>query len=132
MAEAFRSLRTSLYLAGRSTGRKIVLFTSTLAGEGKTFCSTNYADRAGAAGVADAADRRGPAFPNGRDGAARRQKLAGLADVLSRKMEADATIHATDIENLSVMPAGELQTNPAELLARADMGEIIRRIGREI
>ncbi len=43
IAESFRTLRTSLSLLGRESERKVFLFTSALPGEGKSFCSTNYA-----------------------------------------------------------------------------------------
>ena len=70
IAEAFRSLRTAVYLAGKTKGRKVVLFTSTLAGEGKDFLLDELCHRAGAAGAAYAADRRGPAVADGLHGAA--------------------------------------------------------------
>jgi capsular exopolysaccharide synthesis family protein len=132
VAEAFRSLRTSIYLAGRSKGRKIVLFTSTLAGEGKTFCSTNYATALAQQGLTTLlidADLRSPMIrklllPD-------QQNIQGLAEVLSKKIEPRAAIHQTEIENLWVMPAGELLPNPAELLARSDMGEIMRVLGEK-
>ena len=126
VAEAFRSLRTSVYLAGRTKGRKIILFTSTLAGEGKTFCSTNYAMALAQQGLRTLlidADLRSPMICKVLLG---NKKLSGLADLLCHKVDAGAAIHATEIENLWVMPSGELVPNPAELLARSDMGEIVR------
>jgi capsular exopolysaccharide synthesis family protein len=128
VAEAFRSLRTSIYLAGRAKGRKIVLFTSTLAGEGKTFCSTNYATALAQQGLSTLlidADLRSPMICKVLLGG---RELPGLGELLSRKIYAPSAIHESGIENLWVMPAGGLLPNPAELLARGDMGDIVRQL----
>ena len=127
VAEAFRSLRTSIYLAGRSKGREIILFTSALAGEGKTFCSTNYAISLAQQGLRTLlidADLRAPMIGNV---LLKGAKLPGLGELLARKLDS-LPVHGTEVENLCVMPAGELVPNPAELLARADMSELIRQV----
>jgi capsular exopolysaccharide synthesis family protein len=59
------------------------------------------------------------------------RQLAGLGELLSRKVDAAGAIHDSGIENLSVMPAGDLLPNPAELLARSDMGEIVRQLAEK-
>src|SRR5205823_4717275 len=43
VAEAFRTLRTSMSLLGKDADRRTFLFTSAVPGEGKSFCSINYA-----------------------------------------------------------------------------------------
>lgn len=43
MAEAFRTLRTNLQFLMRKTEGKVIMFTSTTSGEGKTFVSANFA-----------------------------------------------------------------------------------------
>ena len=45
MGEAFRSLRTNLQYsdARHESGGKVLVLTSTISGEGKTFCSANIA-----------------------------------------------------------------------------------------
>lgn len=129
VAEAFRSLRTSIFLAGKSKGRKIILFTSALSGEGKTFCSTNYATSLAQQGLSTLlidADLRSPMI---RTVMLSNRKVAGLGELLSRKCNAAAATHESEIENLWVMPAGDLLPNPAELLARTDVGEIVRQLG---
>lgn len=131
VAEAFRSLRTAIYLASRSKGRQIVLFTSTLAGEGKTFCATNFATALAQQGLRTLlidADLRSPMIGKVM---LKGEKLAGLGELLSRKVESKGAIYETEVENLFVMPAGELLPNPAELLARSDMGELIRRLAEQ-
>jgi len=128
VAEAFRSLRTSIFLAGKAKGRKIVLFTSTLAGEGKTFCSTNYATSLAQQGLRTLiidADLRSPMI---RTVLLANRKVPGLGELLTRKAGMDAVIHDSEIENLWVMPAGDLLPNPAEMLARSDMEVIMRQL----
>jgi capsular exopolysaccharide synthesis family protein len=130
VAEAFRSLRTSIYLAGKAKGRKIVLFTSTLAGEGKTFCSTNYATSLAQQGLRTLlidADLRSPMI---RTVMLSNRKVPGLGELISRKTDSVVAVES-EIENLWIMPAGDLLPNPAELLARSDMGEIMRQLGEK-
>ena len=43
MAEAFRTLRTNLQFLMKKTEGKVIMFTSTTSGEGKTFVSANFA-----------------------------------------------------------------------------------------
>jgi succinoglycan biosynthesis transport protein ExoP len=131
VAEAFRSLRTSVFLAGRSKGRKIVLFTSTLAGEGKTFCSTNYATSLAQQGQSTLlidADLRSPMIGTVMLNS---KKLAGLGELLSHKANVTAAIHESDIENLWIMPAGELLQNPAEVLASTNFAEVLHTLGEK-
>jgi capsular exopolysaccharide synthesis family protein len=131
VAEAFRSLRTAVFLAGRTKGRKIILFTSTLAGEGKTFCSTNYATALAQQELRTLlidADLRSPMI---RTVMLADKKLPGLAELLSKKVDIEGAIHPSQMENLWIMPAGDLVPNPAELLARSDMGELMRQLGEK-
>ena len=130
VAEAFRSLRTSIYLAGKAKGRKIVFFTSTLAGEGKTFCSTNYATALAQQGLRTLlidADLRSPMIGSVM---LADKKVPGLGELLSRKVDT-ATIHESEVENLWILPAGDLLPNPAEMLARSEMGEIVRQLSEK-
>lgn len=127
VSEAFRSLRTAIYLAGRNKGRKIVLFTSALAGEGKTFCSINYATALAQQGLETLlidADLRSPMVASV---LLSNTKSPGLTELLSKKSDS-VKICKTGIENLSVLPAGIPVPNPAELLAGADFGDVIKQL----
>lgn len=127
VSEAFRSLRTAIHLAGRNKGRKIVLFTSALANEGKTFCSINYATALAQQGLRTLlvdADLRSPMvasvlLPN--------MSTPGLAELLSKKSES-VKVRKTEIENLSVLTAGVPVPKPAELLAGSEFGEVIKQL----
>lgn len=125
MAEAFRSLRTALYLAGRKPGRKICLFTSALASEGKTFSSINYAVSLAQQGLATLlidADLRAPMV--GKIFAFNENAL-GLADYLAGEAALDRIVTETGIPNLFVIGAGQSPANPAELLANRAFGDLV-------
>lgn len=124
--EAFRSLRTNLQFVMKNTAGKVVFFTSSASGEGKTFISSNLAVSVALLGkkvLLVGADIRCPR----------------LAEVFSvdREKEGLTSYLATDIDNYSVLengiiksnvvdtldllPAGIVPPNPAELLAGANL-----------
>ena len=128
VAEAFRSLRTTLFLAGREKGRKVVLFTSALASEGKTFCSVNYAAMLAQQGLRTLlidADLRAPSVSCAVFG---EERAPGLVDLLHGVTRLDDSIHSCSVENLSILPVGEIVSNPAELLAAGRFGELIKAL----
>lgn len=116
-AEAFRSLRASLGLLGREEDRKVVLFTSAVPSEGKSFCCVNYAVAHAQQGkrtlVVDF-DLRKPTLAEsfGVQG-----DPAGVTDVLLGKETLDKCVQKTRFENLFLLTAGRIVPNPAELLA---------------
>ncbi len=136
VAEAFRSLRTSLVLLGRPEDRKIVAVTSAVAGEGKTFVGGNLAACFAQQGMKTLlidADLRRPAV----------EKLffstsgePGLREYLTGQARADAVIRETPFENLFCISAGGRAPNPAELLAQPSfhslMIEVASRFDRVI
>ncbi len=116
-AEAFRSLRASLGLLGREEDRKVVLFTSAVPSEGKSFCCVNYAVAHAQQGkrtlVVDF-DLRKPTLAEsfGVQG-----DPPGVSDVLLGKETLDKCVQKTRFENLFLLTAGRMVPNPAELLA---------------
>jgi succinoglycan biosynthesis transport protein ExoP len=115
-AEAFRSLRTVLELKD-VTDRQILLITSALPNEGKTFCSTNTAVALAQQGyrtlIIDT-DLRNPSVaaalhcPAG---------VTGLADYLTGVATFNQSVQSTEVAGLSVMTAGTGARNPSELLS---------------
>lgn len=125
-AEGFRSLRTSLTLLnGNDAGVQVVLFTSAIPGEGKTYCASNYAASLAQQGFRTLlidADLRLPSI----------QKLffdteqaPGLSDFLTGKKPFDAIVQTTDVSNLSIVSAGSEPGHPAELLSRFGRRRVI-------
>lgn len=122
LTESFRSLRTNLQFVMKNTAGKVILFTSTSSGEGKTFISSNMS-----AGLALLGKK---VLLVGAD--IRRPRLAEVFNV-NRKAEgltsylvADAKdLHILDkciiksdtVEGLDLLPAGIIPPNPSELLS---------------
>lgn len=116
-AEAFRTLRASLDLMGPEDSRRVVLFTSPIPSEGKSFTCTNYAvalAQQGKRTLLIDADLRRPTlhkiFAIG-------PKQLGVTDYLAENADLMTGSVATEVENLRVMPGGHRAPNPAELLA---------------
>jgi capsular exopolysaccharide synthesis family protein len=115
-AEAFRSLRTVLELKDISD-RQVLLVTSAIPDEGKTFCSTNAAVAMAQQGyrtlIIDT-DLRNPSIATALhcpDGA------PGLADYLTGVRTLEQSIQTGGINGLSIMTAGIGVRNPSELLS---------------
>ena len=115
LAESFRTARINLkYLHAQGT-RKVVGFTSTSSGEGKTFCAVNLATVMALGGkrtlIIDA-DMRRPrlgeslGLPDG----------DGLSSYLVGECTADQVIRASDIPGMDVITAGPIPPNPIELM----------------
>lgn len=125
-AENFRTLRTSLALLVPPVERRIFLFTSAVPGEGKSFCSANYAIALAQQGFRTLlidADMRLPSLDHlFFDG----QTHAGAADILLDRIELNAAVRPTRQPKLYVLPAGLRPRQPAELLANGKFNELLR------
>ncbi|HEX8279959.1 MAG TPA: CpsD/CapB family tyrosine-protein kinase, partial [Chthoniobacterales bacterium] len=124
-AESFRALRTSMYFTAPQGGYRTVAFTSALPGEGKSFCAINYAvalAQQGERTLLIDADLRLPTVGGVFLGA---DDTRGLSEVLLGESEMADTIQLTSVQNLSVLAAGRLLRNPAEVLARAPLADLL-------
>ena len=117
VAEAFRTLRTSIALVGGREQRQIFLFTSAMPSEGKTFCSANFAVTLAQQGFRTLyidADLRKPSVSQLLFGETR---LPGLTEVLLGQASYEQALQPGGQENLTVLTAGNISENPSELLA---------------
>jgi len=127
VAEAFRTLRTSMSLLGRDVDRRTFLFTSAVPGEGKSFCSINYAVSLAQQGLRTLlidADLRLPTigkrlFDD--------EPHPGTSDFIAGQVSLEEATRNSPVENLSVMTAGNRAPNPAELLAAGGFGDLLQR-----
>jgi non-specific protein-tyrosine kinase len=143
-AEAFRSLRTSIYLNAPHRSLRVLVVTSPGSGEGKSFVASNLAVALAQAGkrvlLVDA-DLRRPAVHR----LFGVSNTLGLVDALRRAAQRSAPIAnsspdlaapeappapipgviASSVENLWLLPAGTPPRNPGELLSSAAVGELI-------
>ncbi len=117
IAEMFRLLRNNMQFVLATNEKKVILVTSSLSGEGKTFIASNIALSFALTGkkvVVVGMDIRRPVL-------AHLYNLTndeGVTTFLSGKNTSiQEIVHKTDIhENLSVIPGGPVPPNPNELL----------------
>lgn len=122
MSEAFRSLRANLHFMLQENG-KVIMFTSTTSGEGKTFVSSNFAISLAMIGkkvLLMGLDIRCPMLSKVFN---LPSKAKGITSYLAGSEEnlelLDSLISSSDIiDTLDVLPAGIIPPNPAELLAK--------------
>ena len=125
MSEAYRALRTSLLLTSVGAPPKIILITSALPQEGKTTTSVNTATvlaQKGTRVLLVDADLRRPSIHKALGLGPR----IGLSNVLTGgAVLPEAIFRSSLLPNLFVLPAGTPPPNPAELLASAQMVEVL-------
>jgi capsular exopolysaccharide synthesis family protein len=126
-AEAIRSLRAMLLLHIRDAKSKVILFTSALAGEGKTFCALNSAAAFAVDGrrtLLIEADLRSPTIGFQLFG---NKPVRGIVDVLSGQTEFEKTVLPSKVENLFVLTAGSPTDKPSEVLGSERMAEVLAK-----
>ena len=115
------------YFRKEKEGPMIILITSSISGEGKTFCSVNLAYSYASTGKSTlliGADMRKPAL-------ARSFKLEnshGLSNYLAGQDELNRVIYSMENSSLSVIPGGSIPPNPAELLNSPKMKALMDEI----
>lgn len=127
MAEAFRKVRSNINFLIGKTNKKVFLITSSISGEGKSFCAANLAISMALLNKKTLlinADLRKPnkmeVFKAGKD--------AGLSNYLSKQNSIKEIIQSTDNHYLDYIGPGFTPSNSAELLASEEMSEIIREL----
>lgn len=115
-AESIRGIRTNANFILKGEKHQVISLTSTVSGEGKTFCSINLAasfSQLGYKVLIVGCDLRRPklheAFEN-------MSNQRGLTTYLVNRAGMEDVIIKTHIENLDAVPAGPTPPNPAELL----------------
>ena len=125
--EAYRSLRSALLVATHQNGQRIIQITSPELGDGKTTVTVNLAAALAQAGkrvlLIDADLRR----PQVHQLLGLRGEI-GLSDVLQREIEVENALQPTVVSNLTALSAGNLPSNPSELLSRDDLSTILQRL----
>jgi succinoglycan biosynthesis transport protein ExoP len=125
--EAFRTLRANLSTLGRKDERRVFLFTSSLPGEGKTFCSLNYAlslARQGLTTLVIDCDMRRPMIE--KILRSTKERGAGLTDYLTTHKTLEQVVQVSESENLFFISGGSISPNPVELLANSGFDALVR------
>ena len=138
VAEVFRALRTNLQFMNRFGKTQTILLTSTIQAEGKSWVSANLATAFAQTGrkvVIVDADMRKP----------RQHKIfsvkmcPGLSNYLSEinelgrreKFEYTDCIQKTEVENLYLLPSGNIPPNPSELLLTEKIEELMKELSND-
>lgn len=124
IAESFRLMNVNLNYFLSNSGSKVITFTSTISGEGKSFISLNLAHilaNNNFKTILVGFDIRRPkkyvslnAFTN-----------VGISEFLSYQANLDDIIQKTSKENLDIIFAGNVPPNPAELIATNKTDELL-------
>lgn len=133
ISEIFRTLRTNIQFMNTKNKLQSLLITSTIPGEGKSWISANlgitFAQTGKRVIVLDADMRKGrqysifdvPAKPG-------LSNFLSIEDYNDDKVDLADYIQETEIENLYVVPAGDVPPNPSELLVSENMLTLIEKL----
>lgn len=127
MAESFRSIRTSLKYFASGKEQKVILITSSVGSEGKTFTAMNLASIIAASGkktVLLGLDLRKPKIVE--DFKISNDK--GISSYLIEAERLDDIIQKTIVENLDIIPSGPIPPNPSELIMNNNMDVLIEEL----
>jgi len=134
--ELFRTMRVTVSMLGakdKEGERRSFLFTSSFPSEGKTFTSCNFAASQAQIGFRtilfdlDLRRSRLEEFMAGEC-----KHIPGLAEVLQGKLELSQVIQQhPSVPTLFWVPAGELISNPAELLSKGAFKRVLEQALRE-
>ena len=126
-AEAFRMGRTILLQRVRTGKLKTIGFTSPMQGDGKSTVTSNFAVSFGQLGLRTVvvdADLRRPSVDRYFSVA----KTGGLCDILEGRLELVDAIKETEADNVFVVTAGSMTSQPAELLQSQDLDDVLDQL----
>ena len=135
ISEVFRALRTNIQFMNKAADCQTILITSTVQAEGKSWTSANLATtfaQSGSKTLIIDADMRKP----------RQHKIfqmnnvPGLSNYLSeindlgrrQKIDGMNCVKPTEVENLYLLPSGNIPPNPSELLMSDKIIELINEV----
>jgi capsular exopolysaccharide synthesis family protein len=127
LAEGFRTARINLQYINANVDRQLLGITSSISGEGKTFCSVNLAT------VMALGNKRTLLL----DGDMRKPKVherlgielgKGLSTYLIGEAGIEEVIRKSDIPGLDVITAGHMPPNPLELFESPRLAELLQQL----
>lgn len=135
MEEVFRSIRSNIQFM-LNEDQKVIMFTSTTSGEGKTFTAANLAVSFALLGkkvLVMGLDIRKPRLTNLFE---LKDKNIGITNLLVHDNPTHEDICANILNsgvnrNLDIMPAGPIPPNPAELVSRESLDNIFATLRKE-
>ena len=126
MEEYYNSIRTNIQFSGRDL--KVIALTSAQPGEGKSTTSTNLAISFAKAGfrtlLIDADTRNSVMSGTFKSN----ERYQGLTSFLSGNAELSDVICDTSIDNLMILPAGQVPPNPISLIQNDNFKSMIETV----
>src|SRR5690606_25071391 len=130
ISESFRAIRSNLsflYKRGNHSQNKIIVITSSVGGEGKTFMSMNISSVLAVSGkktLLMGTDMRKPKIFTefGLD------NQLGLSNYLAGNATLEQIIKKTRVDSLDIITGGPIPPNPSELLLQDSMGDLLNQL----
>ena len=137
-AEMFRNLRTNIQFMNANSEKKVMVVTSTVPGEGKSYISANlaaaFAQLDKKVLIIDADMRKGRQYNlfNLKPRPGISNFLSGVVEqgFIGDKNNIANYIQETDVDNLYLIPAGNVPPNPSELLVSTKMQAMIEELSQ--
>ena len=137
VSETFRTLRTNIQFMNSNRRLRSLLVTSTMPSEGKSWVASNLAVTFAQAGkrvaLIDADMRKGRLYS-----IFGVEPRPGLSNYLSGYYEnqepvnIDKYLKKTDVNNLYLLPSGNIPPNPSELLVRRQMRNLLEQLKNQV
>ena len=137
ISETFRTLRTNIQFMNSNRRLRSLLVTSTMPSEGKSWVASNLAVTFAQAGkrvaLIDADMRKGRLYS-----IFGVEPRPGLSNYLSgyyenqESADIDKYLKKTDVNNLYLLPAGNIPPNPSELLVRRQMRNLLEQLKNQV
>ncbi|MFN9110913.1 MAG: GumC family protein [Bacteroidota bacterium] len=127
-SESIRGIRTNINFILKNQVHKTICVTSTVSGEGKTFCTVNLGASLTLLGykvIIVGCDLRRPKIHLTFNGLS---NDTGLTTYLIGKSSIQDIINKSEFENLDVIPAGPTPPNPSELLQSEEMEKLMQEL----
>ncbi len=130
IAESLRSIRSNLQFIDNKPGSKLIVVTSTISGEGKTFFAMNLAGILAFSNkkvIVIDLDMRKPKIHQSFDV----KNKKGISTILSGIDKAGECIQSSKVKNLDFITAGPIPPNPSELILNQNMKDLIAWLKKE-
>ena len=129
ISEAFRSIRVSLQYLSSGPDKRFIGVTSSVPGEGKTFCTVNLAAELAQGGrrvILLECDMRRPTMAGyfGID----TRRTHGLSTYLAGTSTLEEARIATDVPNLDAVCCGPIPENPTQLLESRRLADLMHQL----
>lgn len=127
IAESFRSVRSNLQFITSNNTKKIISITSTISGEGKTFCAINLAGIIALSGkkvVIIDLDMRKPKIHKGFNV----KNDCGMSTILINKNTIEECIHQSGLKGLDFITSGPIPPNPSELILSNALDNLLEKL----